>query len=156
MGLLSAAEISHYALTTGKIFQAVCDAKNCGKLILATELFTVVTSDSRTDGLVFLGAIPTKIRCNACQRAKYPIPIIKKKMLSKMAKAISKAILRLYEKNPKTVLDTKTLISKFKRKAKFSKVKRKEFTVALRSLKKDKMLVYSDKLWKAPKKSKAK
>lgn len=154
MALLSSKDIARYALATGKSFLASCDEKFCGKLILATECYTVIKWAPRTDKLTFLSPTPLHIRCRACQLTKYPLPIIKK--TSKGNKPLRTSILKLYDKLPKTSLDTKTLIAKFKRKTKFAKMKRKEFSLTLKALKKEKLLVYKDKLWLAPKKIKPK
>ena len=139
-----------YALATGKHFIAVCDQKNCGKLIPVGALYTVLKWGPRKDGLTFLGLRVVKLRCMECQFKKYPLPVIVKKG-KKVNKVLTTAIMKLYTKSPNTSLDTKTLISKFKLKTKFSKLKRSEFTKVLKALKKDKSLIYKEKVWKLSK-----
>ena len=152
MGMLTEVGKQRYTLRTGKHCIAICDEKNCGHLISATELYVVRKWKPRKDQLTFLGLIPAKIRCTVCQERINPRPIrVKASASAKLNKPLLRTISRLFEKFPKTVLDTKTLIAKIRRKKKFSKTKRVEFTKVLKALRKDKVLTRKNKLWKVSK-----
>ena len=148
MAMLTPKGQARYTLATGRQCIAICDVKNCGHLIAATELYTVVKWKPRTDGATFLGAIPAKVRCNACQERKYPRPKIDKVAIAKnkLTKSLRVALLKIFEKH-KAGYSVDLLVSKLRRRKKFLKVKKGEVTKALKALKKDKVLIVKDKVW---------
>lgn len=155
MGLLTQVGIKRYALAKGKTYIGICDEKHCGRLILATELYTVLKWGPREDRLTFLGLKPLKIRCNVCQEHISPRPKLELKKF-KCNKALKTALMKIFEKEKKLSIDTKSLISRLKRRKKFSKLKKLEFTKVLKIVKKEKLLTHIDKVWKLPKQIKSK
>jgi hypothetical protein len=64
MALLSTEDQTKFRLLHGHHFLASCD--ECQKLIKAGELYVVKEWRRRKDKLLFLGAIPTDVRCMTC------------------------------------------------------------------------------------------
>lgn len=147
MGLLTVKGKKRYALATGKVFIGVCDRKVCRRLIPINELYTVLKWRT-TKGIENIARqVPDKILCKQCQNELHPIPDVKKVKLEKGSKKIKTSLRNFFEKFFESTYSTKLLIAKFQRKAKFKKTKKKEFTKALRELKKEKVLQYKNKVW---------
>jgi hypothetical protein len=158
MGLLTPEEQQYYALAHKKHFVAFCD--RCKELIPMGQLYVVRKSVPRKDGLTFLGATPTKIRCLACDNKLHPQrkEWREKKSQQKVTgnRIVRRYVTRMFEKNKKLKISTKLLLQKLRGRQKTAKLKHRELTKVLKALKQEKFLLYKLKLWQLRKIKKSK
>lgn len=158
MGLLTPKEQARYALAHGRHYIAFCD--RCQELILMGQLYVVVKAQPRKDGLTFLGAVPLKVRCMHCDNKLHPKREMLKQKHSEQKvtgnKTVRRYVIRLFEKNKKLKISTKSLLGKLRKRQKTAKLKHRELTKVLRTLKQEKFLLYKLKLWQVRKIKKSK
>ena len=141
-------------LAHGRLFEAVCDSKDCGKLLSSANPYVVVKSKT-SKGKIIKGAggsncIPIKVRCMECDDKHRGIDReairAKKEKKAGLNNIIRRAVLKIYKKEnkPRT---TEEVIFRLKKKSKFAKTKKNLIKRTLKAMKINKELKRSKKKW---------
>jgi len=170
MGLLTKEEKAQMFLGHGKVYEYVCDSKDCGHLIQPGELFIVLKWQKRTDGLTsLLGRIPSKVRCMDCERFLHPPPeVVKVKNAGRGAKKVSadiastitidaklrRLILRLLKASPEGI-PVKQLLLRLRKKKMVREMSAKVVKSTIKGMKKLKLIRRSKGNFMLPKEKKA-
>jgi hypothetical protein len=158
MALLSIEDQQKYRLAHGKQYLYVCDGP-CGKLIPATELAVVKKWRQRKDGLTFLGAAPTEVRCQTCckiengtlkENAPEKHGVAKPKPKKRdMIAGVRRAVLAILEtEKPKNGYTSDELILKLRRKASLREYGKAEMKRTFSLMKKFHELKRNDERWR--------
>ena len=175
MGLLNEVEQQDMALVHRHIFQAVCDEKDCGRLIPAGAMYVVVKyTKQKWEGpgqkpFTWTRRIPKKVRCMDCENSlmaevyekyekKKRVKLGKKNRkrvspeeMAKIDPLIKKLSIRLLTKSedpiPTDIFKSKLLSRIRKENPKF---KKSEINSSLRYLRKAKVLICKKKMWELP------
>lgn len=162
MALLSVDDQQKYRVLHGKQYVAVCDGE-CGLGIPAGDLYVVKSWQRRKDGLLFLGAIPTDVRCMRCAdvasgkiklvdglvKEKDETPAKEKPKKRDMIAAVRRSVMRILEtEKPKKGYTSEELILKLYRRSSMREHKKGEIKKTLSLMKKFRDLKKSEDKWR--------
>jgi hypothetical protein len=161
MALLSTEDQQHYRLLHNKQYIAVCD--KCGLGIPAGDLYVVKAWKARKDKLLFLGAIPTDVRCMLCANIESgkikvvdglakekDVAVAKEKPKKRdMIGAVRRGVLKiLATEKPKHGYTSEELILKLYRRKSMHEHKKGEIKKTLSLMKKFRDLKKSEDKWR--------
>ena len=157
MGMLTKVQKKEMAVAHFKRFEAVCDEPNCQKLVTLGGLYVVLKWKKKVEVTPGLPdrfyQVPDKIRCMDCQARKegrepgelkkQPTVKGKKKSITveeaeklQVNPVLKKAILRQVKKRVDAPPSVEVLYAYLKKKKAFRELKHKEYTQAVRKLRK--------------------